>query len=54
MPTPIERLNIDELDSLITVTYQDITWHSPSIASRIWHTIDQLLDQRNELTKVNQ
>lgn len=54
MPTPIERLNIDELDALIAVTYQDITWHSPSIANRIWNAIDRLLDRRLELTKVNQ
>lgn len=50
MPTPIERLNLDELDSLIATTYSDITWHSPSIAARIWNTIDRLLDQRNHLT----
>ena len=51
MPTPLERLNIDELDALIAVTYSDITWHSEHMSQRIWQAIDQLLDRRNNLTK---
>ena len=50
MPTPIERLNIDELDALIAITHADITWHSEHMSQRIWHAIDQLLDRRLQLT----
>lgn len=49
--TAVERLNIDELDALIAITHADLTWHSPTVSQRIWQAIDQLLDQRNELTK---
>lgn len=51
--TAVERLNIDELDALIAVTYSDITWHSPTFAHRAWEAIDSLLDRRNNLAKTN-
>lgn len=51
--TAVERLNIDELDALIAVTYSDITWHNPTFAHRAWEAIDNLLDRRNKLTKRN-
>ena len=50
MPTPIERLNIDELDALIAITHADITWHSEHMSLHIWQAIDQLLDRRLQLT----
>lgn len=53
MPTPVEKLNIDELDALIALTHSDITWHNPTFAHRAWEAIDNLLDRRNKLTKRN-
>ena len=50
MPSPVERLTIDELDALIALTHADITWHSEHMSQRIWQAIDQLLDRRNQLT----
>lgn len=54
MPTPIDRLTLDELDALIAATYADITWHSETIGRRIWSAIDRLLDRRLELTQADQ
>ena len=50
MPSPVEQLTIDELDTLIAVTHADLTWHSEHMSQRIWQAIDQLLDRRNQLT----
>ena len=50
MPSPVERLTVDELDALIALTHADLTWHSEHMSQRIWHAIDQLLDRRNQLT----
>ena len=50
MPSPVERLTVDELDALIAVTHADLTWHSEHMSQRIWQAIDQLLDRRNQLT----
>ena len=50
MPSPVERLTVDELDALIAITHADITWHSPHYTQRARAAIDQLLDRRNQLT----
>ena len=51
MPSPVEQLTVEELDTLIAITHADITWHSPTFAHRAWEAIDALLDRRLQLTR---
>lgn len=50
MPTPVEKLNVEELDALIALTRADMTWHAPCYTTRAWAAIDALLDRRLQLT----
>lgn len=50
-PQAIADLTIEQLDAVITLTRADLTWCSPNETPAVWSAINQLLDQRNQLTQ---
>ena len=49
--TAVEHLNIERIDQAIATAHAQITWRSPADRLLIRAAIDELLDQRNNLTR---
>lgn len=48
---PLDGLTVPMLDAVIALTHADLTWCSPQETPAVWSAINQLLDQRNQLTQ---
>ena len=51
MAAPTQPHTVERIDQAIRVAHAEITWRSPADRLLIRAVIDELLDQRNNLTK---